>query len=415
MTEIKICGITNLADALHAVACGANALGFIFYRQSPRYIAPAAAAGIIARLPGDICKVGVFVNEAAETVRQTAATCGLDLIQLHGDETIDYCEKFHPEALIKALPLETEEDLQGASRYPVRALLVDARADGRYGGTGKQASWSLAARLGKQKPIILAGGLKSENIVSALRTVRPRAVDICSGVESAPGKKDAEKVEKIIRIIRREETGVDHDPIFAMHSSADPSRSKIKKRMKIMKTNMPDSKGHFGVFGGRYVAETLMPALIELEEAYRRAARDPSFQKEFRAYLKDYAGRETPLYFAANLTEKFGGARIYLKREDLNHTGAHKINNTLGQALLARRMGKKRVIAETGAGQHGVATATVAALFGMECEVFMGAEDIRRQEPNVFRMKMLGAEVTPVTSGTATLKDAMNEAMRQWV
>ncbi len=182
-----------------------------------------------------------------------------------------------------------------------------------------------------------------------------------------------------------------------------------------MKMHMPDSKGHFGVFGGRYVAETLMPALIELEEAYRRAARDRSFQKEFRSYLKDYAGRETPLYLAANLTEKFGGARIYLKREDLNHTGAHKINNTLGQALLARRMGKKRVIAETGAGQHGVATATVAALFGMECEVFMGAEDIRRQEPNVFRMKMLGADVTPVTSGTATLKDAMNEAMRQWV
>ena len=182
-----------------------------------------------------------------------------------------------------------------------------------------------------------------------------------------------------------------------------------------MKKNMPDKQGHFGTFGGRYVAETLMPVLIELEEAYRRAAQDPEFRREFRHYLHDYAGRETPLYFAENLTAKAGGARIYLKREDLNHTGAHKINNTLGQALLARRMGKKRVIAETGAGQHGVATATVAALFGMECEVFMGEEDIRRQAPNVFRMEMLGARVTPVTSGTATLKDAMNEAMRQWV
>jgi tryptophan synthase beta chain len=143
--------------------------------------------------------------------------------------------------------------------------------------------------------------------------------------------------------------------------------------------------------------------------------RDRDFQSQFRSYLQEYAGRETPLYFAGNLTEKLGGARVYLKREDLNHTGAHKINNTLGQALLARRMGKKRVIAETGAGQHGVATATVAALFGMACQVFMGAEDIRRQAPNVFRMKMLGAEVIPVTSGTATLKNAMNEAMRHWV
>jgi len=182
-----------------------------------------------------------------------------------------------------------------------------------------------------------------------------------------------------------------------------------------MKKNLPDKRGHFGIFGGRYVAETLMPALIELEEAYGRAARDPAFQRELRSYLRDFAGRETPLYLAANLTKRLGGARIYLKREDLNHTGAHKINNTLGQALLARRMGKKRVIAETGAGQHGVATATVAALFGMECEVFMGAEDIRRQEPNVFRMRLLGAKVTPVTTGTSTLKDAMNEAMRQWV
>jgi tryptophan synthase beta chain len=185
--------------------------------------------------------------------------------------------------------------------------------------------------------------------------------------------------------------------------------------MKIMVKRLPDKKGHFGVFGGRYVAETLMPALIEIEKAYRQAVRDRDFQSQFRSYLREYAGRETPLYFARKLTEKLGGARVYLKREDLNHTGSHKINNTLGQALLARRMGKKQVIAETGAGQHGVATATVAALFGMACQVFMGAEDIRRQAPNVFRMKMLGAEVIPVTSGTSTLKNAMNEAMRHWV
>ena len=177
----------------------------------------------------------------------------------------------------------------------------------------------------------------------------------------------------------------------------------------------PDARGHFGQFGGRYVAETLMPALLELEEGYNQCQTDPSFQAEFDAYLKNYVGRPSPLYFAERLTEHIGGAKIYLKREDLNHTGAHKVNNTVGQILLARRMGKRKVIAETGAGQHGVATATVAALFGLECDVFMGTEDIRRQSLNVFRMKLLGARVHEVTSGTATLKDAMNEAMRYWV
>jgi tryptophan synthase beta chain len=177
----------------------------------------------------------------------------------------------------------------------------------------------------------------------------------------------------------------------------------------------PDLLGHFGQYGGRYVAETLMPALLELEESYNQSQVDPSFQSEFKNYLKDYVGRPSPLYFARRLTEHLGGARIYLKREDLNHTGAHKVNNTVGQVLLARRMGKRKVIAETGAGQHGVATATVAALFDMECDIFMGTEDIRRQSLNVFRMKLLGARVHEVTSGTATLKDAMNEALRYWV
>ncbi len=177
----------------------------------------------------------------------------------------------------------------------------------------------------------------------------------------------------------------------------------------------PDAKGHFGIYGGRYVAETLMPALLELEAAYHRYVQDASFQEELYGLLKDFAGRPTPLYFAERLTKKTGGAAIYLKREDLVHTGAHKINNTLGQTLLARQMGKTKVIAETGAGQHGVATATSAAFFGMECKIFMGTEDIRRQAPNVKRMELLGAEVVPVESGTGTLKDAMNEAMRYWV
>ncbi len=178
---------------------------------------------------------------------------------------------------------------------------------------------------------------------------------------------------------------------------------------------MPDRQGHFGEFGGRYVAETLMPALLELDEAYCRLRRDADFKREVRDCLREYAGRETPLYFARRLTDRLGGAKIYLKREDLCHTGAHKINNTVGQGLLARRMGKHRIIAETGAGQHGVATATVTALLAMQCEVFMGAEDVRRQSLNVFRMKLLGADVHSVDSGSATLKDAVNEALRDWV
>jgi tryptophan synthase beta chain len=177
----------------------------------------------------------------------------------------------------------------------------------------------------------------------------------------------------------------------------------------------PDENGHFGPYGGRYVAETLMPALIELETAYHQFLPDPQFKKELHHLLKNYTGRPTPIFHAQRLTDSIGGASIYLKREDLTHTGAHKINNTLGQTLLAKWMGKKKVIAETGAGQHGVATASTAALFGMECKIFMGVEDISRQAPNVKRMELLGAEVVPVDSGTGTLKDAMNEALRYWV
>ncbi|WP_418026295.1 tryptophan synthase subunit beta [Paenibacillus sp. JJ1722] len=180
-------------------------------------------------------------------------------------------------------------------------------------------------------------------------------------------------------------------------------------------TQLPDNNGRFGTFGGRFVPETLMNALIELEESYRKYADDPEFKAELNGLLKDYSGRETPLYHAERLSQHLGGAKIYLKREDLNHTGAHKINNALAQGLLAKRMGKQKVIAETGAGQHGVATATVAALLGLECKVFMGEEDTVRQQLNVFRMQLLGAEVIPVTSGTRTLKDAGNEALRYWV
>jgi tryptophan synthase beta chain len=177
----------------------------------------------------------------------------------------------------------------------------------------------------------------------------------------------------------------------------------------------PDEHGRFGIYGGRFVAETLMPLILELEQAYEQAKRDPAFREELDVWLADYVGRPSPLYYAEPLTRHLGGAKIYFKRDELNHTGAHKINNCIGQIMLAQRMGKKRIIAETGAGQHGVATATVAARFGLDCVVYMGERDIERQQPNVFRMRLLGAEVRPVRSGSMTLKDAMNEALRDWV
>src|ERR1041384_936657 len=189
-------------------------------------------------------------------------------------------------------------------------------------------------------------------------------------------------------------------------------------RMTVQQPNSfrtgPDERGHFGIYGGRFVAETLMPLILELEQAYGAAKRDPAFQAEMDFFLTHYVGRPSPLYFAERMTEHLGGAKIYFKRDELNHTGAHKVNNVLGQILLARRMGKRRIIAETGAGQHGVATATLCARFGLDCVVYMGAVDVERQKPNVFRMKMLGAEVRPVESGSKTLKDAMNEALRDW-
>ena len=206
MTEIKICGITRPEDAAHAAACGADALGFIFYRKSPRGISPAAAAAIIAHLPARVCKVGVFVNEEAAVIRETAATCGLDMLQLHGDESPAYCRGIADRnLLIKALPLTAAADLHRAVLYPAAAILVDARDGDRYGGTGKSASWELAARLWKTGRVILAGGLNVKNIHAALWKVKPRAVDINSGVETAPGVKDPAKVAEIIRLIREED------------------------------------------------------------------------------------------------------------------------------------------------------------------------------------------------------------------
>ena len=377
-TKLKVCGLTRREDVQAAIEAGAEYLGFIFYAKSPRHITPEQAREISRDLPEKVKKVGLFVNAPLDEIRKTIEFCALDAVQLHGDESPGFARKLTGVEVWKALNLCNAADVDYAKTFPADLILIDATSTEQRGGTGKLCDWRLAAQLSSLRPIILAGGINPENIAEAVKQVRPRIIDVNSGAESAPGIKDEVKLKDIGK--------------------------------KIM-----EKKGFFGIYGGQYVAETLMPALHEVEKAFHKFMHDADCQAEMQEYLRDYVGRPSALYLAKGLTAHCGGAQIYLKREDLNHTGAHKVNNTIGQALLAKYMGKKRLIAETGAGMHGVATATVAALLGLECEVFMGSEDIRRQAQNVQRMYALGAKVTAVQPEDATLKDAMNEAIRNWV
>ena len=393
-TRVKICGITRPQDAVLAAKLGADAIGLVFYEKSPRTVKIDQAQAILQELPAFVTVVGLFVNADPTLVHGILAQVPLDILQFHGDESPDDCIRFG-KPYIKALRMRKNVDVQAfAQRYAhAKAILLDSHVRGFKGGTGVVFDWQ---QVPKQisKPIIVAGGLTPENVNQAITTLHPYAVDVSGGVESAKGIKDADKMAAFMR-------GV--------------SMSRSKPLSTIKPQSLPDEHGHFGPYGGSFVAETLMQPLEELRQAYERYLNDSDFLSELNNDLHHFVGRPSPLYHAARLTEKIGGAQIYLKREDLNHTGAHKINNTVGQALLAKRMGKKRVIAETGAGQHGVATATLAARFGMECVVYMGAEDIKRQAINVYRMRLLGAEVRAVNSGSKTLKDALNEAMRDWV
>lgn len=385
MTEIKICGLKTPKDIELANKYEPDYIGFVFAKKSKRYISPKEAGRLKAMLSPQIKAVGVFAGNSIEYIKELVNDNTIDIVQLHGDEDDKYIGELKDRTkvkVIKAFKISNSEDINRAEKSAADIVLLD-NGDG---GTGERFNLSLALKM--KRPFILAGGLESSNVSAAISLAHPLAVDVSTGVENESGNKDEEKIREFINNIRN-----------------------VDRRQKI---NMTESEGRFGMHGGQYIPETLMNAVIELTEAYDYYKNDPEFNKELQELLNDYAGRPSRLYYAKKMTQDLKGAEIYLKREDLNHTGAHKINNVLGQALLAKKMGKTRLIAETGAGQHGVATATAAALMGMDCEIFMGRKDTERQALNVYRMKLLGAKVNSVTDGTETLKDAVSAAMREW-
>lgn len=374
MVKIKICGLYRKEDIDIVNKYKPDFAGFVF-AESPRKIDFNQAKILKSYLNKDISSVGVFVNEKIENILNLFNEDIINIAQLHGEENLDYIKKLKKETnnkliIIKAIEIKDNINIDIYNDFNVDYLLLDSGK-----GSGKTFNWDLIKNI--NKPFFLAGGLNSENVNEAILKIKPYAVDMSSSVETNKFK-DEDKIKKIIGVVKL-------------------------------------SKGRFGEYGGQYVPETLMTEINYLEEQYEYYKNDQEFNQELDKLLKEYAGRPSLLYYAKRMSEDLGGAKIYFKREDLNHTGSHKINNVLAQALLAKRMGKTRIIAETGAGQHGVATATAAALLDLECEIFMGAEDTERQALNVYRMELLGAKVNTVNSGTKTLKDAVNDAFREWV
>ena len=437
---VKICGVTDEAGILAAIRAGAGAVGLNFAPGTPRELrldegvalarlarsaAPAATRPLVVLVTADL---------PADRLAEVVAALDPDVVQLNGDEP--------PSAVAatgrptwKALRVSTgtrSDAVIGAARAFLAAgatrILLDAAGGPHPGGTGTRVDVELAAAVAREVPITLAGGLHPANVAEALLAIPATGVDVASGTEGPriPGERPRKDPLRVALFTKRANDARRHRP------NAPFGPTPVHAGLLDV-----DGAGRWGLerdFGGRYVPETLVGALEQLETAYTLLRDDPRFWAELDELLGRFAGRPTPLYRADNLAAEVMAAaeamrtgaahrvdrlptalRLYLKREDLTHTGAHKINNALGQALLTRRLGKSRVIAETGAGQHGVATATACALLGLPCVVFMGEEDIQRQAPNVLRMRALGAEVRSVTSGTATLKDAVNEAMRDWV
>jgi tryptophan synthase beta chain len=431
---VKICGLTDVKGALAAVRAGADAIGLNFVPGTPRALDRATAARIVAAVRGAASPpprlVGVFADADAATINVLAARLGLDAVQLNGAESLSLVEALdRPAWKVLHLPASAADAQSAAADVVSRArdwlatgrvdrLLLDTAGGRHPGGTGLRADVSAVRLIAREVPVTLAGGLSARSVAVAVQDLPLLGVDVASGVEGS----------------RRDPAGrPPKDPflvgLFVKRAKAarlDRPQSAARPTPVPAGLTDVDARGRWGTereFGGRFVPETLVSALVQLEAAYAEVRDDPRFWAELRELRRHYVGGPSALYRADRLAAALeasagrtpGRLRLYLKREDLNHTGAHKIANALGQALLTRRLGKTRVIAETGAGQHGVATATACALLDLPCVVYMGAEDIRRQAPNVLRMRALGAEVRPVTSGSATLKDAVNEAMRDWV
>lgn len=394
--KLKVCGMKYPDNMEQVAALQPDYLGFIFYEKSPRHFDTT-----IPELPDSIKKTGVFVNEDLNTVIENCNKFKLQAVQLHGEESPFYCNMLrtttlldHPVEVIKVFSVKDKFNFEVLKEYEnvCDYYLFDTKGK-QPGGNGYTFDWSLLNNYPSTKPFFLSGGI-GINEVDAIKKFKESeaskycyALDVNSKFEIAPGLKNVAILKEF--------------------------QNKLSYKTMQQNYNV-DDKGYYGEFGGAYIPEMLYPNVEELRQNYLKVMAEPDFKKEFDQLLKDYVGRPSPLYFAKRLSEKYN-TKIYLKREDLNHTGAHKINNTIGQILMAKRLGKKRIIAETGAGQHGVATATVCALMGLECIVYMGEIDIARQAPNVARMKMLGAKVVPALSGSRTLKDATNEAIRDWI
>lgn len=413
-TYIKTCGMTRLEDIAAVNEAHPDMCGFIIdFPKSTRSVSAEQQIELASRLDPTICSVGVFVDAPINQIVALAHIGSIQAIQLHGNEDEDYTAHLREQCtlpIIKAFQIKNANDLAKAETSSADMVLLDSGQ-----GSGKSFDWSLLKTFAR--PYLLAGGLYPQTIPEALNNLNPWGVDLSSGLETN-GLKDREKIQCATAIVHQTTATAHHTATVAglattnapqTTSNTNPTESKEQHM-----TTQNTSKGRFGIHGGQYIPETLMNAIIELDEAYTHFKDDPEFKAELQKLLNDYAGRPSRLYYARRMSEDLGGAKIYLKREDLNHTGAHKINNVLGQALLAKKMGKTRLIAETGAGQHGVATATAAALLDMECVVFMGRKDTERQALNVYKMRLLGAEVHPVDSGTGTLKDAVSETFREW-
>ncbi len=445
---VKICGITDVAGIQAALRSGADAIGLNLVPGTPRALTldEAVVLAWLAREAGRIghapAIVAVTVDRPIEELNEIGAALDADAVQLSGGETPELVQSLdrpawkvlHLPPALDAQPLDGQlgsaelTAIAGAIVERARTflgagttrILLDTSGGPHPGGTGRRADPALVAAIAREVPVVLAGGLDPSNVADALRGAPAVGVDVASGVEvpRVAGERPRKDPLRVALFAKRARAARTDRPNLSARPTPVPAG--------LLEA---DEGGRWGLerqFGGRYVPETLMAALAQLETAYGALRHDPRFWSELRELLNTFAGRPTPLYRADRLAEQIleraraaGRApatlRLYLKREDLAHTGAHKINNALGQALLTRRLGKTRVIAETGAGQHGVATATACALLGLPCVVYMGAEDIERQQPNVLRMHALGAEVRPVTSGSSTLKDAINEAMRDWV